>query len=64
VLLVTVYGIYISELHHKYNSKKSSTYKKNGTAFSVPLGNEQLSGFLSTDVFHVSIELLLRNLRY
>jgi len=41
------------QLHHKYNSKKSSTYIKNGTAFNVSLGQEDLLGFLSTDVFHV-----------
>jgi hypothetical protein len=62
--MITVYGIYISELHNKYNSKKSSTYIKNGTVFNVSLGNEQLLGFLSTDLFHVSIALLLRNLTY
>jgi hypothetical protein len=53
---LTLYGIYISELHHKYNSKKSSTYIQNGTAFNVPLGSSDLTGFLSTDVFHVSTE--------
>lgn len=49
-----------SELHHKYNAKKSSTYVKNGTVFNVPLGKESLSGFLSTDLFNVSTECLLR----
>ena len=56
-------AIYVSELHHKYNSKKSSTYIKNGTAFNISLGKEDLLGFLSTDVFHVSTECLLRNVR-
>ncbi|GFG35126.1 hypothetical protein Cfor_09613, partial [Coptotermes formosanus] len=42
------------QLHNKYNSKKSSTYIKNGTVFNVSLGNEQLLGFLSTDLFHVA----------
>jgi len=42
------------QLHHKYNSKKSSTYIKNGTVFNVSLGQEDLFGFLSTDVFHVA----------
>ncbi|PSN51568.1 Lysosomal aspartic protease [Blattella germanica] len=35
-----------------YDSKKSSTYKENGTAFNVNLGSENLTGFLSTDLFH------------
>jgi hypothetical protein len=52
-----VYGISISELHHKYNAKKSTTYVQNGTAFNVSLGSDQLIGYLSTDIFHVSIEL-------
>jgi len=42
------------QLHHKYNSKKSSTYIKNGTVFNISLGQEDLLGFLSTDVFHVA----------
>lgn len=42
------------QLRHKYNSKKSTTYIKNGTAFNVKLDKENMTGFLSTDVFHVA----------
>uniref|UniRef100_A0A8C1FIC3 Peptidase A1 domain-containing protein n=1 Tax=Cyprinus carpio carpio TaxID=630221 RepID=A0A8C1FIC3_CYPCA len=36
-------------LHHRYNSKKSSTYVQNGTDFSIRYGRGSLSGFISQD---------------
>ena len=42
------------EIHNRYNSSKSSTYKANGTNFSMPYGSGSLQGFLSGDTVTVS----------
>lgn len=39
--------------HNKYKSEKSSTYKANGTKFSIQYGSGAVSGFLSTDNFGI-----------
>ncbi|KAL2002741.1 hypothetical protein VTN02DRAFT_6071 [Thermoascus thermophilus] len=40
-------------LHSKYDSSESSTYKKNGSEFSIRYGSGSLSGFVSNDVLQI-----------
>jgi phytepsin len=40
-------------LHDKYDHTKSSTYKQNGTAYSIRYGSGACSGFMSNDVVTV-----------
>ncbi|CAH8551914.1 unnamed protein product [Schistosoma rodhaini] len=41
------------QLHHKYDSSKSLTYKPNGALFYVQYGTGTASGFLSSDCVHI-----------
>lgn len=40
-------------LHSKYDSSQSSTYKKNGSEFSIRYGSGSLSGFVSQDTLQI-----------
>jgi phytepsin len=42
------------DLHNKYDSSKSSTYVKNGTAFNILYGSGGVQGFLSQDNINIA----------
>ncbi|KAJ8596008.1 Asp-domain-containing protein [Rhizopogon salebrosus TDB-379] len=47
-------------LHAKYESSSSSTYKANGSEFSIQYGSGSMEGFVSSDVLHIG-DLSIRN---
>lgn len=52
-ITMTIYIYSYLGLHQKYDHTKSSTYKVNGTKFSLQYGSGAASGFFSDDDLHV-----------
>jgi len=54
----------ISVLHNKYDSTKSSSYVKNGTAFKITYGSGGVAGLISEDTVTVRINPYSSNSLY